>query len=624
MMHEHNPPQPVIDVDHFPFKMGSRVRRGLYLEDAASVHAVIERRGANHELIDLRSGGTQVNGSSIERAMLRNGDLIDIGTHRLEVIIDDKHLSLLWCDSPIEPDHPLEELHIATPPLPDQGTWEHFASWFQAEAAAESPKPIAPSLDVALVWGVQIVWTKTIQPHQTITIGQNGRADLTVEHQLLSESPTTLLSHHEGLGWVVVLPEDVPGIYQGQDHHQTLEHHQQCHGNELILDTQSGEQRVELYFGAVEVHIHMSECAPRLHRPLSLDPTPFPYVGASACLHWLALMMLLSLPSVPPIEFDIEQIDDHFVTLAPPPTVTPKTKHKPGRDLMGDGQDKTISAHHGGPEGRAGQKHAKSKRARLKMRKPKANSGAQNNAKALAQQRAHKNGKTASARTASNISTVGALGALEKQKGKGGMMLGQSSIEALGQLKHAKVGASKGNFGLGISQTGRGGAGRDEKGVGIALKSKNTGSKLGGSGMSFLKKRRSPRAPQDLLLQTKPFKSNCLTPQIIRRVIRSRQRQLRVCYEAALVRHPSLKGKLTPKLTIDAAQGKVVGVKIINDSLQSAIVRRCVVKQLKTLQFPQAPGCHKIYAKYPLNFQAPKHTARGHHQDGQEGPGVFK
>jgi Ca-activated chloride channel family protein len=165
---------------------------------------------------------------------------------------------------------------------------------------------------------------------------------------------------------------------------------------------------------------------------------------------------------------------------------------------------------------------------------------------------------------------------------------------ALNNLFSGDVGGATGFGGLGLRGRGTGGGG----GIGVG-KFGAGGGRGYGRGAARLGERKS-NAPR--LLMGKPMITGSLDKNIIRRVIRRRQRGLRYCYEKGLTRNPNLGGKLEVTWTIDS-KGRVTAVELGESMLKDAKVEGCIVRQIKRWRFPAPKGGGAVKVRYPFIFK---------------------
>jgi Ca-activated chloride channel family protein len=151
-------------------------------------------------------------------------------------------------------------------------------------------------------------------------------------------------------------------------------------------------------------------------------------------------------------------------------------------------------------------------------------------------------------------------------------------------------GESYGVGGLGLRGTGRGGGG---SGYGkVAAESKS----LAGPADKKEKPKARPKVKAG-----HPQVKGALDKNVILRVIRQRQAQMRYCYERALRKNPGLSGTLKVQWSIDA-NGRVQAVKIRSGSLNDSKMRQCVIRQVKKMRFPKPSGGGSVKVIFPFKF----------------------
>ncbi|OGQ24430.1 MAG: hypothetical protein A2138_05120 [Deltaproteobacteria bacterium RBG_16_71_12] len=89
-----------------------------------------------------------------------------------------------------------------------------------------------------------------------------------------------------------------------------------------------------------------------------------------------------------------------------------------------------------------------------------------------------------------------------------------------------------------------------------------------------------------------------LDREIIRRVVREHQAQVRYCYERALQRRRGLSGKLTAHFTIGAA-GTVVAARADGGALGTDVAS-CVDAKVRGWRFPAPRGGGVVVVSYPF------------------------
>jgi hypothetical protein len=87
---------------------------------------------------------------------------------------------------------------------------------------------------------------------------------------------------------------------------------------------------------------------------------------------------------------------------------------------------------------------------------------------------------------------------------------------------------------------------------------------------------------------------------VIRRILKHHNKQVRGCYERALAREPQLAGRVSIKFTI-SPQGDVSSAEVAQDTLADPEVGRCVQGVILKLTFPTSDA--PLIINYPFTFQ---------------------
>jgi TonB family protein len=181
--------------------------------------------------------------------------------------------------------------------------------------------------------------------------------------------------------------------------------------------------------------------------------------------------------------------------------------------------------------------------------------------------------------------------------------LGGDLLAAMGHLKGPVTGDARGAWGMGLEGDGPGGGGPAEStSVGPELRTNGRGTDPSyGTGPRNLPQ--GPRVAPEI--GSGPIIGcgeglPCLDKELIRRVIHRNRAQLRYCYEVALTRKPTLKGKVSVAFTI-AAQGAVTEAGIASSDVGDPAMESCVVSRVRGWLFPRVPaGWVKV--TYPFVF----------------------
>ncbi len=189
----------------------------------------------------------------------------------------------------------------------------------------------------------------------------------------------------------------------------------------------------------------------------------------------------------------------------------------------------------------------------------------------------------------------GASGAASNVFGPGG--LGTGINNALGGLQGgAGLGDAHGVGGLGARGTGPGGGGT---GLGLGgLGTKGGGRGAGGHGLDL-----GGRGKE--VTRVIPGKTTViggLDRDVIARVIRRHQNEIKFCYEQELNKDPNLSGKVAVMFTIDPA-GAVSDASVSETSLNNATTESCMLSRIRRWKFPEPKGGGVVTVTFPWIFK---------------------
>lgn len=120
---------------------------------------------------------------------------------------------------------------------------------------------------------------------------------------------------------------------------------------------------------------------------------------------------------------------------------------------------------------------------------------------------------------------------------------------------------------------------------------------------------RAPRVPTMYRCRLKVVVDE-RSPPTIRATIRRHENDVRVCYNRALRRDPSVKGRVTVEFVIEP-EG-TVPVAIWRDSeIDDVHMLNCITRTVRTWTFPVAPDSGSSIVRYPWVFSVPPATTRG-------------
>jgi len=153
--------------------------------------------------------------------------------------------------------------------------------------------------------------------------------------------------------------------------------------------------------------------------------------------------------------------------------------------------------------------------------------------------------------------------------------------------------------GAGTRDLGKGGAGESTVGI-SGVKTKGRGGGVSGYGVGNLGDK--GRAAVTVGGEGESF-TGTIDKEGIRRVVRQNQREIQACYEKALNQDPGLSGKVVLEWEI-GERGRVGAVRVLNSSLGSRIVERCMMTALKRWTFPEPPPDQIAVVAFPFVFMS--------------------
>jgi hypothetical protein len=188
-------------------------------------------------------------------------------------------------------------------------------------------------------------------------------------------------------------------------------------------------------------------------------------------------------------------------------------------------------------------------------------------------------------------------GAVSNIFGPGGIGTGLNN--ALGGLKGgAGMGDAHGVGGLGSRGTGPGGGGT---GLGIGgLGTKGTGRGRGGYGDLDLGGRGKG---ETRIVPGRTIVQGSLSKDIIAKIVRQHQNEIKYCYEQELNKNPNLYGKISVAFTIDGT-GDVSDATVNETTMNNQNVENCMAVHIRRWKFPEPKGGGQVFVTYPWVFKA--------------------
>jgi TonB family protein len=89
---------------------------------------------------------------------------------------------------------------------------------------------------------------------------------------------------------------------------------------------------------------------------------------------------------------------------------------------------------------------------------------------------------------------------------------------------------------------------------------------------------------------------------LVLKVVKRHQNEIRFCYESELSKNPGLAGKVTVAWTIGAS-GAVESAQIAESGLSNADVEACIVQRVRRWNFPEPSGGQEVAITFPWVFQ---------------------
>jgi TonB family protein len=183
----------------------------------------------------------------------------------------------------------------------------------------------------------------------------------------------------------------------------------------------------------------------------------------------------------------------------------------------------------------------------------------------------------------------------------GGGGLGMGINNALGGLQGSSgLGDSQGVGGLGSRGSGSGGGGSGLGLGGVGTKGGGGSAQKGGYGAIDLatKPKEGTR-----IIPGKTTVVGGLDKDVIMKVIKRHQNEIKFCYEQELQKNPSLAGKVAVAWTIDPAGG-VSDANVSESSMGNANVEACIVQRIRRWKFPEPQGGGVVNVTFPWIFKA--------------------
>jgi hypothetical protein len=584
---------------HRTAKIGRMPSAAIRLEDpsVARIHAVIEIGAQEATLVDMgTTAGTLLGDERIQRAVLKHGDRIGLGEMVLLVGIGERaSLRPEPEETVIEPG---AEMEPAQAPVDGQEVPEVFTG-FEVPAEYQvveihDPDDVAPELPFErrhallelrrFVEG-ELVSVEHLQPGTSLILGESKHAQVFVGEDILPQ-PNFALVRYVGGDAELQWGEGFAGriVHQNQD--QSLEQWalsdlskpltglEGCHQLGLEL-----ESKAQIEVGGWSLELGF--VPPVQKPPLGLFRA-FDFTFANLALFSLLLHLLLGLYfyrfPTPEKVLDgafFEEPDRFSSLLLKPPKVEEETaedkalkKVKTKKELQEVEKELVVAEH----EEPVDEEDARNKRKDQLKEQFSAlfDDGNKGGTDALLGEAAGIGGNL----EGGLVAVIGTRGAASSDTAMPTVGLSSSMIPG-GKLRAAAA-APK------VDTMGRMGGGKTNYGADVKLD-----------------KRKDRKA---VSLST-PTIMGSLAREVVERVIRENINQIRYCYEVELQRHQNLAGRVVASWVISAS-GRVVRVKIKDSTLGSKRTEKCIMRRIKTWQFPRPAGGGVVTVNYPFVFRS--------------------
>ncbi|MFO0601274.1 MAG: AgmX/PglI C-terminal domain-containing protein [Myxococcaceae bacterium] len=181
-------------------------------------------------------------------------------------------------------------------------------------------------------------------------------------------------------------------------------------------------------------------------------------------------------------------------------------------------------------------------------------------------------------------------------------------------------GGGNGLFGRGLGQgidtaLNALGSGGDSAGAGNGVGGHDLGASVGGPGpglgnigplgvgppgglVEFKSGRKPPMSP---LCTGCELKAPGYDRDLVLKVVRAHQHEIRFCYESGLSQNPELNGKVTVAWTIDGTGGVSIA-EIAESGLSNKKVEDCIVSRISRWKFPEPKGGQEVAITFPWVF----------------------
>lgn len=618
-------------------------------ERVARAHAVLERTTRGLLLIDLGSPfGTLLNGIKIDSAIVKDGDVMTIGTHRVEVQLANTQparaavgtqldarefenqdgarvaeVVAMFGDTVVDVQHlgqARDRRRQAPAWLAAGGAlvlggfalfahdatrdWDTYDAAVIAAQESAAPAPVAPGTGLGgLGFGLALlglipfgIAAARAQDgvRKTYTLGEGHDAALPVVVAGHRELP---LVRGEG-EYTLQFTEEMTGEVTQGDARVALD--------ELIRTgraarTSDGVYSVPLAAGArarvryqgVTFFVHSVAPGRVIARKSEIDKPFWIHNGISAAAIGSLILLTQMIPSEAGALSVQEDFDDaRFVGYISQPEQ--KVDQEVPSDEPSESVGGTAGTRHVGDEGKAGSTRSKEVSGRYAIKDTGAMPSLARNFDPDMQAR-----------------TAGILGLMASDQGSimasplGSYASGDADADVWGQLVGTTVGEGQGVGGLGLVGVGRGGGGTGEGTLGLGSVGLLGHNRPGGDGAGLSRgagfSGRTARTPN--VVASKAEVVGGLDKDLIRRIVRAHINEVRHCYNQGLAKDPNLKGRVSVQFTISGT-GKVTTSVVAESDIKDPAVSTCIAQAVRRWSFPKPASGGAALVTYPFILQA--------------------
>ncbi|MBL8920652.1 MAG: TonB family protein [Myxococcaceae bacterium] len=558
----------------------------------SNLHCMV-KIGADGKLLvmDLGSAeGTKISNEAVKEKAIASGDVVEIGGTRVKI-------SLKNGNTAEQKPEPKEEKKAEgkkdkkkdkkDAPRALAGTGKNAAALFSEPLPAEAvPTDSEKVLQVALLWGDTLINVQHFGDGVPVTVGENEQARFNVFSPGVGDLFT--LAQGKGSAATVNVPSEAGVILSTKgDSHKSKE---QLKG-EGKLKAADGGVRAD----AIEIGLH--------------DRAQISFEQVAFIVRYVRPSAAVTLNTLDEHDFTFFKITSicimAFIALVAAMVITPMGEGGQGDDIFGNPSKyvkmvvkpekkqevKKFQDKSGIQEG----EKAKEKEGKFGKQDAKKNEAdpSKKGAPVVDVNKREEDRKKVS----SLMAGMFAGGASSNVFGPGG--LGTGINNALGGLQGgAGVGDAQGVGGLGSRGAGSGGGGN---GLGLGgLGTKGGGRGAGGYGSIDLggKGKGSTR-----IIPGKTTVVGGLDKDVIMKVIKRHQNEIKFCYEQELQQNASLAGKVAVAWTIDPSGG-VSEAAVSESSIGNANVESCILQRIRRWKFPEPEGGGIVNVTFPWIFKA--------------------